>query len=313
MFGGERFDGAKLNDVWVLVNATGVTGVPTWVQLAPAGGPPQARHAATTVYDPTANRLIVYGGCVANCGAILSDVWVLIHANGLDGAPEWIQLPSGTASVVAGAAYDPISNRMMVFGGLSAAGPFSDSNTVHVLVDANGVGDPHWIDLTPSGILPPPRSQLENVSLRPDHQSPHRLRRLSLGGQYRVQRRLGADECQRSWRYTGMAAANPQGAPPSVRQTLPISYDPNSNRLIIFGGLNEYSERVTYDDSWVLTNANGLGGTSEWIKLKPTGPLPTGRRDYASGYDARTNRLVVAFGENDVSEQVVHLLHLARY
>jgi hypothetical protein len=97
-----------------------------------------------------------------------------------------------------------------------------------------------------------------------------------------------------------MAASDAQGTLPSIRNNLPISYDPNSNRLIIFGGLNQFSERITYDDSWVLTNANGLGGTPQWIKLSPTGPLPTSRRQYVSGYDARTNRLIVSLGLNDI-------------
>ena len=162
VFGGEQVGGTKLNDVWVLVNASGARGAPAWVQLAPTGGPPLPRHLGVAAYDPTANRLLIYGGCTGNCGTMLGDAWVLTNANGLGGVPEWRQLPSAAPSSVAGAAYDPIWNRLMVFGGLTG-GPSSEVNSVRVLVDANGVGDPHWIDLTPNGPLPPARGELQNV------------------------------------------------------------------------------------------------------------------------------------------------------
>ncbi len=299
VFGGNQGDGTKLNDVWVLVNATGEGSAPAWVQLVPTGGPPIARQLATAVYDATANRLIIYGGCTANCGTTLADVWVLTNANGLGGTPEWIALPAGGTRSVAGAAYDPISNRMIVFGGVSG-GPFSDLDTVSVLIDANGVGDPRWVDLTVSGTAPPRRSQLQNVVYDPT------TNRLIVFAGYRW---AGNTEYNDAWVLTnanGLGGVSewqqlmPQGAEPLGRQSLPISRDPNSNRLIIFGGLNQFSEHVTYDDSWVLTHANGVGGPPEWIKLQPTGPLPTGRRHYVEGYDPRTNRLVMALGQYDV-------------
>ncbi|MCP5127562.1 MAG: hypothetical protein H6973_18615 [Gammaproteobacteria bacterium] len=230
---------------------------------------------------------------------MLGDAWVLTNANGLGGTPTWIQLPSTAATQGAGAAYDPISNRMMVFGGLTAVGPYSDLNTVRVLIDANGIGTPQWLDLTPGGTLPPPRSELQNIAYDPINN------RLIIFGGYRG---AGNTEYNDTWVLTnanGLGGApewqllTPPSALPSSRHSLPLSYDPNSNRLIVFGGLNQFSEHVTYNDSWVLTGAHGLSGTPTWIQLKPTGPMPLGRRSHIAAYNPRTNRFMMGFGEYD--------------
>src|SRR3989442_4722794 len=94
-----------------------------------------------------------------NCGPVLSDTWVLTHANGLGGTPEWGQLPLTLTLAAHFAAYDPLTNRMIVFGGHLGV-KRSDRNEVKILLDANGIGDPAWITLTPTGTLPPPRGEV---------------------------------------------------------------------------------------------------------------------------------------------------------
>ncbi len=278
---------AKLNEVWVLVNAKGVGGTPSWVQLTPSGTLPTPRSLGVAVYDPTANRLIIHGGCAGNCGPLLNDTWVLTNANGLGGTPEWIQLPSGVASTYQGAAYDAISNRLMVFGGLTGPSRGSETNAVRVLVDANGIGNPRWIDLAPPEPLPSPRSLNQDLGY-----DPITNRLIVFGGLSG-----GTAEFNDTWVLTnanGLGGTpvwqrlSPTGAVPSDRNSLPVSYDPNSNRLILFGGLNHFTDRGTYDDSWVLTHANGLGGAPEWVKLDTSGPLPAARRAYVSAYDPKT-------------------------
>jgi len=297
VFGGEEVGGTKLNEVWVLVNAKGIAGAPSWVQLTPSGTLPTPRSLSAVAYDPTANRLIIYGGCTGNCGSVLNDAWVLTNANGLGGAPEWIQLPSGTPSAWQGAAYDPISNRLMVFGGLTQPSRGSETNAVRVLVDANGIGDPRWVDLAPTGTLPSPRSL--NQDLGYDLITNRLIVFGGLSG--------STTEFNDTWVLTnanGLGGApawqqlSPTGVLPSSRSSLPVSYDPNSNRLILFGGINHFVDVRTYDDSWILTHANGLGGSPEWRKLDVLAPLPAARRAYVSAYDPKTNRLVAALGES---------------
>ena len=92
IFGGcTSFCTPALNDVWVLINASGAGGTPTWQQLFPQGTLPETREIATAVYDSITNHMIIYGGDNGFPGS-LSDVWTLSHANGLGGTSTWTQL-----------------------------------------------------------------------------------------------------------------------------------------------------------------------------------------------------------------------------
>lgn len=128
------------NDVWVLTNANGQTGVPVWMQMFPGGGPPPVRSVHSAVYDSVNNRMIVFGGLqwvqAAQSGIVLGDLWELSHANGLGGPPAWTQLaPSGTPpgpNYLHATAFDSASQRMIVFGGSDVN--HASSNRVWVLV-----------------------------------------------------------------------------------------------------------------------------------------------------------------------------------
>jgi hypothetical protein len=139
---GPNFD--NFNDVWVLNNANGMSGTPTWVQLSPTGGPPAARSFHTAVYDESHNRMIIFGGLGPGISTF-SDVWVLSNANGFGGAPTWTRLsptggpPLGQADM--SAVYDPTHNVMTVFGG-RINGSYTETNAVWALSNANGLGGP---------------------------------------------------------------------------------------------------------------------------------------------------------------------------
>src|SRR5439155_14250271 len=63
--------------------------------------------------------------------------------------------------------------------------------------------------------------------------------------------------------------------------------------------LHPFPTRRSSDlDVWVLTNANGFGGTPVWIHLAPTGTAPLGRNQPAAVYDAASNRMIVFGGQN---------------
>ena len=73
----------------------------------------------------------------------------------------------------------------------------------------------------------------------------------------------------------------PNGAAgsPAPRSGQSAVYDAADNRLIIFGGCGGYCVPAL-NDVWVLTNANGLGGTPAWTQL-PAGPLSPARTNAA--------------------------------
>jgi hypothetical protein len=237
VFGGAEGNAAPCaNDVWVLTTATGLGGTPAWLQLSTTGGPPAPRAQHGAVYDPNTNSMIVYGG--QDCfSTTFGDVWVLSDANGLGGGPTWTQLfPAGSGpgarEISGGVAYDPTSNRLIVFGGQSSTGVLE--NDVWVLSNANGQGGtPTWTQLFPSGSLPAARTDHATV------------------------------------------------------------YDSIHNRLIIVGGGGNIS---LLNDVWVLTNANGLGGTPVWRQLGPFSLFAEARAWHSSVYNPTTNKITIFGG-----------------
>src|SRR5439155_1684446 len=99
------------NDVWAL----SLAGAPQWSRLTVSGPGPAARYLHTAIYDSVGDRMIVFGG--RDSAAARNDVWALT----LGAAPSWTQLQPGGAVPGArygqSAVYDPVRNRMLMFGG----------------------------------------------------------------------------------------------------------------------------------------------------------------------------------------------------
>ena len=232
-------------DVWVLRNANGFGGVPTWSKLTAGGGPPTAfaESEHSTVYDQSTNRLIMFGGCSATAGACnlgTNAVWILTNANGIGGTPEWSQLTiSGTqpvARVMSSAVYDPLSNRLIVHGGDPKNSSDTNLSDTWILTHANGLGGTaEWVPVTASGALP--------------------------------------------------------------RRNHFAAYDPITDRMFVAAGVvvNAYSGAES-NDTWILTNATAVRGTPSWRQEFPLGGPPAGRQDSAAIYDRCTNRLVMVGG-----------------
>jgi hypothetical protein len=226
-----------VSQVWALENANGVGGSPAWTQLSTSGGPPAPRLRHTAVYDQTTNTMIVYGG--NDCfSARFGDVWILKNANGIGGTPTWSQLsPSGVAPAGredSTAVYDSASNRMVIYGGDEGTPPAD--NSVWVLTNANGTGGtPAWIQLSPAGTAPP------------------------------------------------------------VRDSHSAIYDAANNIMTIFGGSSEAGLGLL-NDAWILAGANGLGSPA-WTQLNPaltTGPGP--RAGHTAVYSPTTNKMTIFGG-----------------
>ncbi len=90
-------------------------------------------------------------------------------------------------------------------------------------------------------------------------------------------------------------ALSPAGTPPAARTHAVTAYDPASNRLIVFGGDDGAVTPTVFADTWVLTNANGTGGTPAWLSLPASGAM-TARTGAAAAYDAANKRLMVFGG-----------------
>ncbi len=117
----------------------------SWNKLQPAGSQPPARAYGTAVYDPLADRIILFGG--RGSGGFLNDVWAYDI-----GSNNWEEVnPLGTPPSPRhghNAVYDPGGHRMVIWAG-QGAGFFND---VWVLE----LGEMRWRRLDP-GNAPEPR------------------------------------------------------------------------------------------------------------------------------------------------------------
>lgn len=315
-FGGLDGSGDPKNDVWALA-----LGSPAWSQLSVSGTPPSLRVGSSAIYDPSRQRLVLFAG---GTGAPnLNDTWALT----LSGSPTWTLLapanpPQGRQFHTA--VYDPIGDRMLVFGGssgpiLSGTWALSLSATQawiplsgtrrrgHVALlddwrrrivvfggeDGTALNDvweldlaslPSWTKLTPSGTPPAPRTFHAGVY------DPVRDRMVIFGGRDTAPMN---DVWELS--FSGTLAWRqllPMGSPPAARIDHGAVYDPLRHRMIVFGGVDAGGN--PFNDVWALS----LSGTPTWTQLFPTGTAPAGRGAAAVVYDPTRDRVVI-FGGYD--------------
>ena len=248
----------------------------TWVGLTPEG-----RYRFSVIYDAARSRMVLFGG--SDTGNY-NDVWALL----LVGTPHWLQLtPTGTPpSARSGhtAIYDPIRDRMIVFGGPDNA-----------LWSLSLAGDGAWTQLSPTGTPPAIRTYTSAIY------DPVGDRMILFGG--------GAGATYRNdvWQLalagsTAWTLLSPTGTPPSGRYGHSAIYDPSRTRMVVFGGYSPTYLR----DVWTLS----LSGSLTWAQISPGGTLPIARAYHTANYDAANDRMLVVGGydggtyRNDVWELV---------
>jgi hypothetical protein len=229
----------------------------------------------------------------------LNDVWVLTNADGTGGTATWTQLnvtgalPPGR--VGAGGAYDPNTNRLIIFGGSGDGScPCPLLNDVWVLTNANGTAAaaPTWIRLTPTGGPPVVRANFV-FSYHPTSNQAivHGGFNPSLGAlsDTWVLNNTNGVGGSPAWQQVVVSGSSPQ------RVSGIGAYDPNSNRLITWGG-DPIHWPTSVDDYRILTNATGASGTAVWSQLSTSGPQPFPRESPTAVYDAPLNRLITFGG-----------------
>ena len=246
IFGGqETTTNTDLNDVWLGKTSTNLDD--SFTAEGPTGTLPAGRYGHVSTYDPTSNRMTVFGGGLGLPAPCANDVWILTGANGRNGTPNWIAVtPSGTppvARIYSGGAYDPNTNSLIVFGGNNCStGYFND---VWVLSDANGeAGTPAWTQLSTSG-TPPAARESGSVVYDPTNNI------LMMYGGDAGGAPFGdvwiLSERQRQRRYTHVGPIVPTGTAPMARTGHTAIYDKTNDRMTIFGGVNS---GITLTDSW---------------------------------------------------------------
>jgi DNA-binding SARP family transcriptional activator len=303
MFGGRTAE-AVVSDVWRLaVSRDGRTA--DWTRVDTESPAPVARWLHFGAYDSNDDRLIVVAGSAGYTTPCLSDVWVLDHAMRGSGKLKWRKIlidgasPSPRAEF--GAAYDSKTKRILVQGGHDCIAPVFDD--FWVLSDIDNPKGAKWTKLNPDrtdGGPPPLRSQV--MGYDPDHN-----RAIVFGG---MDGRFpyGAVALSDLWILTNAngSGGNPKWvrpefdgplAPPTSRAT--GSFDPATNRLIVFGGYHGKGPNSMTSDVWVLEGANGLAQHAHWSQVTPDGTAPPPRVGAGAAFDPAAERLIVVGGQSE--------------
>jgi hypothetical protein len=126
-FGGSTSDAyfGVHNDVWAL----DLESTPTWHKLSPGGALPSARRSGTAIYDPLRDRMVIYGGWDSgpSIEAFLGDAWAMSLSPDLTWSPLGPTGPTPSSRDAMQAVYDPVQDRMVVFGGWSGAALLNDT------------------------------------------------------------------------------------------------------------------------------------------------------------------------------------------
>lgn len=287
------------NDVWWL-NGAGTGGL-NWVPVRPGGAPPAPRVGHSAVYDQTNDRMVVFGGGLGQSSPCANDVWVLTNAAHVTGTPIWTQLaPSGSSPaprLVHTAVYDPTTNSMIIFGGDNCFSTFF--NDVWVLSNANGLGGtPAWTQLAPTGTAPSPREYSSAVY---DFTNNRMIVFAGSDTTGPLNEVWVLSNANGSGGTPGWTQLSPTGGPPAARDSATAVYDGTNNRMTIFGG---NSSTVDFGDAWVLSNANGLGGSPAWAELGPFSTFTEARTGHTAVYNASTNKMTVFGGIVTLSESL---------
>lgn len=249
----------------------------TWSPLP--NGYQRLYHRA--IYDSLRARMVVFGGVDS---LYRNDVWTL----SLSGASAWTQLSPGGFPVPAtrdshGLVYDPLRDRMLIFGGASH---FGQTELRYNDVWALSLGaSPAWSSVSPTGTKPIARHSHTVIY------DPVRDRLVVFGGRDGVSYRNDVWALSLSGT-PAWTQLTPTGTPPTPRGGHSAIYDPVRDRMIVFAGFDGLPTWV--NDVWELT----FSPTLAWNQITPGLGAPTPRHSHSAIYDPVGDRMII-FGGRD--------------
>lgn len=258
------------NDLWTFDLAAD-----QWSRLPAGGAPPAWRSEHTAVCDPVRSRMIVFGGRQPGITTGSNDLWQLT----LGPNPQWSPLTATggppAARYLHSAIYDPVRDRMIVFGGFGPQGYVRDIWALSL------GGTPAWSQIVP-------QSMPDAVNARYGHTAiydPYGDRMLVFGGDDNLD--YGRGE---TWGlvlsgtpvWTRVAPASG----PAERGGHTAIYDATRERMVIYGGPYRH-------DTWALS----LSGTPAWDSIGTGTPPSVGAA--RAIYDPVGDRMVVFGGADD--------------
>jgi hypothetical protein len=274
VFGGRDATGAFHDDVLIYSPAGDAQ-----VGLLPTVGPgPTARINPTAIYDPTHDRMVVFGGRTSS--GPVNEVWSL----SLSGRPTWSLItPQGAPPPMRErhtAIYDSRRHYMWVFGGYSPSAAFELSDTWAMTLD----GTPIWAQFFPNG--QPARSMAGHSAVYDAAND----RMLVYGG------KSGGVEYAWVWSLSFYTATwsmldNGSGPPARSEHRAVVVYDAFGAYMLVSGGYLQYGGAT--NDVWVWN----MGSNPRWTAYPP-GTLPPARTSATMVYDDLRGRAVIIGGWN---------------
>ena len=265
-------------DVWSLSSTQGAS----WQQLHPSGvSPPSGPWQA--VYDPVRDRVLVIDYWDYDAGEVT--VWALT----LSGRLGWERLlPLGVAPgrrFSGSAAYDPIGDRLLLFGGAEPvrATPYNTTRYLDELWSLTLGPPPTWSRLNPKG---PGPSAREGAAMAVDVAGGRGIL-FGGGGDSTHPRDTWSLDLRGplEWSLIDSSAGAPRGR---VGHSMII--DTSRQRLILFGGVVEWVAGPP--EAWQLP----LRGTPRWTLLEIPGAPGEQASQQAAVLDPTRNRMVVYGG-----------------
>jgi hypothetical protein len=281
VFGGMDAGGAPLQDLWSLTRDDLLEW--QWTEFLPEPDPvwgvPAARSDHVAVMCSHDSSMVVFGG-LGDDSLTLGDVWRLqIYQGGAHG--RWRRLlPTGGDATLErhghAAVYDPLGQRLLLFGGRSNAGLHNDVWQLSL------TGPPAWTKLTPTGVLP---------EAREDHAAifdPVRNRLVSFGGRTTggllndVGLLTFSSPTTADWS-TLAPGPDPSAGTPAPRYRHVVVHDTELDRLLVFGGDSNLDESSGHlSDFWHLSFRSPMVWGRHHVSL------PSGGRESSAGvYDTR--------------------------
>jgi len=265
-----------VNDVWSLSLSAGAV----WREVPTLGTMPYVLPGHTTILDPVMDRIVVTAGTHSTALSLRDEpaAWTVLSPPGAV-PPIWY----GHDSI-----YDPVAGRMISFGGYNG-GVLRDYAYLNGVWSLSMEEGAWWEAVASSGT--PPAGRYAHSCIH----DPLRRRMIVFGG---------SDDIVHFNDTWSLALVGPpawtrldtDGEPPPARRGHTAIYDPDGDRMIVFGGQTGPRYEDFLNDVWTLS----LGGRPRWVRLEPSGTRPRERSEAVAIYDPRRKRMIVHGGAKEV-------------
>ena len=212
-----------------------------WENLLADGGPPLQREFHSATYDPVRAQMVVFGG--RGPDRVLGDTWML----SLNSMPQWQREDSVAVAPAPrfghSAIYDPIGDRLIVFGGTIGGACYGD------LWQLSLTGTPAWSPFS-AGAGPSPRAFAATVY------DSRRQRVVLIGGRAQDGTALGDMWFLPLASGAKWVRADSAGVPAGPRWGAVTTYDAGRDAVTLGFGVTNPCGYGYYNDTWLLHPAD---------------------------------------------------------